>query len=172
MAIVTYNSERYIRRCLEGILEQEGVATEIVVVDNASSDGTRAILRRFRNRIRTILNDRNLGFAEAQNQAIRASGADWVLTLNPDVLLLPHFIRTLRDAGQSDASAGTVCGKLLSIGPNFRPLAEQRLDSTGIFFTPPCAISTAAGTNPTVPSSTAWSTSSEPAPQPRSTAGK
>ena len=136
MAIVTYNSERYIRRCLEGILEQEGVATEIVVVDNASSDGTRAILRRFRNRIRTILNDRNLGFAEAQNQAIRASGADWVLTLNPDVLLLPHFIRTLRDAGQSDASAGTVCGKLLSIGPNFRPLAEQRLDSTGIFFTP------------------------------------
>jgi GT2 family glycosyltransferase len=136
VAIVTYNSERYIRRCLEGILEQEGVATEIVVVDNASSDGTRAILRRFRNRIRTILNDRNLGFAEAQNQAIRASGADWVLTLNPDVLLLPHFIRTLRDAGQSDASAGTVCGKLLSIGPNFRPLAEQRLDSTGIFFTP------------------------------------
>jgi GT2 family glycosyltransferase len=136
VTIVTFNSERYIRRCLEGVLEQEGVATEIVVVDNASSDGTRAILRRFKGRLRTIYNDRNLGFAEAQNQAIRAGAAEWVLTLNPDVLLLPHFIRTLRDAGQADHSAGTVCGKLLSIGPFFRPLDEQRLDSTGIFFTP------------------------------------
>jgi len=136
VALVTYNSERYIRRCLEGVLEQEGVATEIVVVDNASSDGTRSILRRFKNRVRTLYNDRNLGFAEAQNQAIRASSADWVMTLNPDVLLLPHFIRTLWEAGQSDPSAGTVCGKLLSIGAGFRPLDEQRLDSTGIFFTP------------------------------------
>jgi GT2 family glycosyltransferase len=136
VAIVTYNSERYIRRCLEGILEQEGISTEIVVVDNASSDGTRPILRRFKNRIRTIYNDRNVGFAEAQNQAIRSSSADWVLTLNPDVLLLPHFIRTLWEAGQSDPSAGTVCGKLLSIGPGFRPLPDERLDSTGIFFTP------------------------------------
>ena len=106
------------------------------MVDNASSDGTRAILRRFKNRIRTIYNDRNVGFAEAQNQAIRASSADWVLTLNPDVLLLPHFIRTLWESGQSDRSAGTVCGKLLSIGPGFRPLDEQLLDSTGMFFTP------------------------------------
>jgi len=136
VAIVTFNSERYIRRCLEGVLEQEGVDTEIVVVDNASSDGTRSILRNFKNRIRTIYNDRNLGYAEAQNQAIRASSADWVLTLNPDVLLLPHFVRNLWQAGQSDPSAGTVCGKLLSIGAGFRPLDEQRLDSTGIFFTP------------------------------------
>jgi GT2 family glycosyltransferase len=136
VAIVTYNSERYIRRCLEGVLEQEGVTTEILVVDNASADGTRAILRRFKGRIRTIYNDRNLGFAEAQNQAIRSSNADWVLTLNPDVLLLPHFTRGLLDAGRADPSAGSVCGKLLSIGPGFRPLDEQRLDSTGIFFTP------------------------------------
>ena len=125
VAVVTYNSERYIRRCLEGILEQEGVSLEIVVVDNASSDGTRAILRRFKNRIRTIYNDRNLGFAEAQNQAIRASSADWVLTLNPDVLLLPHFIRKLWETGQSDPSAGSVCGKLLSIGPGFQPIASN-----------------------------------------------
>jgi GT2 family glycosyltransferase len=136
VAIVTYNSERHIRRCLEGVLEPEGVDTEIVVVDNASSDATRAILRRFKDRIRVIYNDRNLGFAKAQNQAIRSSSADWVLTLNPDVLLLPQFIRTLWEAGQSNPSAGTVCGKLLSIGAGFRPLPEQRLDSAGIFFTP------------------------------------
>jgi GT2 family glycosyltransferase len=59
-----------------------------------------------------------------------------VLTLNPDVLLLPDFIRTLVEAGEADGSAGSVCGKLLSIGPGFQPLAERRIDSTGIFFTP------------------------------------
>jgi GT2 family glycosyltransferase len=136
VAIVTYNSSRYIRRCLQTVLRQDGVPTEVVVVDNASTDGTREILREFGGQIRTIHSVRNLGFAEAQNRAIRSSTAEWVLTLNPDVLLLPGFIRTLLDAGQSDAGAGTVCGKLLSIGPGFHPLQDPRIDSAGMFFTP------------------------------------
>ena len=136
MAIVTYNSERYIRRCLDAVLKQTGVVLDVVVVDNASTDTTRAILQRFRGRIRTIHNDHNAGFAAGQNQAIRASRAGWVLTLNPDVLLLPGFIRTLVEAGKADGAAGSVCGKLLSIGPGFQPLDERLIDSTGIFFTP------------------------------------
>jgi GT2 family glycosyltransferase len=59
-----------------------------------------------------------------------------VLTLNPDVLLEPDFVRRLVDAGELDTGAGTVCGKLLSIGAGFQPLPERRIDSTGIFFTP------------------------------------
>jgi GT2 family glycosyltransferase len=133
---VTFNSERYIRRCLETLLLQAGIALEVVVFDNASTDGTRKILKDFRGRARIILSDRNLGFAEGQNRAIRAGTADWVLTLNPDVLLAPGFLRNLIDAGDSDARVGTVCGKLMSIGPGFKPLAEPRIDSTGIFFTP------------------------------------
>ncbi len=136
VAIVTYNSGRYIRRCLEAVLQQEGVRFEVVVVDNASSDDTREILKSFKGRIRTVLLDRNLGFAEGQNRAIRATRSEWVLTLNPDVLMLPGFIRTLRDAGESDPGTGSVCGKLLSIGSGFEPLPNPRIDSTGIFFTP------------------------------------
>lgn len=136
IAIVTFNSGRYIRRCLDTVLQQEGVPIEVVVVDNASTDNTCEILKSFKGRIRTIFSDRNLGFAEAQNRAIRSSQTEWVLTLNPDVLLLPGFIRMLLDAGQTDPGAGAVCGKLLSIGPGFRKLPEPRIDSTGIFFTP------------------------------------
>jgi len=40
-------------------------------------------------------NEENMGFAAAQNQAIKLSNGDWVLTLNPDVLLLPNFIQAL-----------------------------------------------------------------------------
>ena len=136
VAIVTYNSGRYIRRCLESVLRQKGAPLDVVVVDNASTDGTAEILKEFGNRIRILRELRNVGFAEAQNRAIRSSGSEWVLSLNPDVLLRPGFIRRLVEAGQSDPGAGTVCGKLFSIGPGFQALPEPRIDSTGIYFTP------------------------------------
>ena len=136
VAIVTYNSGRYIRRCLEAVLRQKGAPLEIVVFDNASTDNTREILEDFDGRVRVLTSDVNLGFAEAQNRAIRSSSSEWVLTLNPDVLLLPGFLRRLLDASLSDPRTGTVCGKLLSIGPGFEALAERRIDSTGMYFTP------------------------------------
>jgi GT2 family glycosyltransferase len=136
VAIVTYNSGRYIRRCLESVFRQKGVPIQVTVVDNASTDDTREILEDFEGRIRIIRSEVNLGFAAGQNRAIQSSGSEWVLTLNPDVLLLPGFIRKLLDAAESDPGAGAVCGKLLSIGPGFEPLGERRIDSTGMYFTP------------------------------------
>ena len=136
VSIVTYNSGRYIRRCLEALLRQKGVPLAVVVVDNASTDGTLEILKEFEDRIQILREPANVGFAAAQNRAIRSSTSEWVLCLNPDVLLRPGFIRRLVDAGLADAGAGAVCGKLYSIGPGFQALAEPRIDSTGIYFTP------------------------------------
>jgi GT2 family glycosyltransferase len=136
VTIVTFHSGRYIRRCLESVLGQEGVEVEVIVADNASADNTRQILGEFSGRVRAILLADNLGFAEAQNRAIRAGSSEWVLTLNPDVLLEPDFCRHLIDAAAFDPGAGVVCGKLLSIGPGFQPLPAPGIDSTGIYFTP------------------------------------
>ena len=136
IAIVTFNSARYIRRCLEAVLAQEGVDLKVIVADNASTDGTRGILDEFRD-IQVIPCPKNTGFAAGQNRAIAAaSEAEWVLTLNPDVLMEQGFVRSLVDAGVSDPSVGTVCGKLLSIAPGFQPLQEARIDSAGLYFTP------------------------------------
>jgi GT2 family glycosyltransferase len=136
ITIVTFNSARYVRPCLEAVLAQRGVEVEVVVVDNASSDGSAALLTGFERRVRVIRNARNTGFAAAQNQAIRATSAPWVLTLNPDALLPPDFASALVGAGNLDPRAGSVCGKLVSIGPGFVPLPEPHLDSTGLYFTP------------------------------------
>jgi GT2 family glycosyltransferase len=136
VSIITSNSDRYIAGCLDAVLRQRGTHLDVVVVDNASTDNTRRILAKYRSRIRLIKNERNLGFAAAQNQAIRCSQAPWVLALNPDVLLQPDFIANLLEAAAGDPRAGTICGKLLSIGPGFTPLPQPRIDSAGIYFTP------------------------------------
>jgi GT2 family glycosyltransferase len=136
VTIVTYNSGRFIKRCLESVLAQRYANKEIIVIDNASTDGTLDILEQFEDRCQIVYNDENIGFAAAQNQAIRLSAGDWVLTLNPDVLLLPNFIQALVDTGAFDARVGSVCGKLLTILASFDLPDKPLVDSTGIYFTP------------------------------------
>ena len=134
--MVTHNSRPYLEACLRSIFEQSCAPLEVVVVDNASTDGTREILARFDDRISVIYNSRNAGFAAAQNQAIAASAGDWVLVLNPDVALQPRFIEQLIEFSRLDGSVGTVCGRLLAIGPDLRPPDQPLIDSAGIYFTP------------------------------------
>src|ERR1022692_3735338 len=114
ISLVTLNSSRYIRRCLNAVMAKKGIRATVVVVDNASADGTAAILKEFGSRIQVIWNRTNVGFAEAQNQGIRASRAEWVLTLNPDLLMEGDFVSRLVDAVSLDRGVGAVCGKLLS----------------------------------------------------------
>ena len=136
VTIVTYNSGRFIKRCLESVLSQRYRLKEVIVIDNASTDGTIDILEQFEDRCQIHYNEENVGFAAAQNQAIRLAGGDWVLTLNPDVLLLPNFIQALLDAGQFDSKIGAVCGKLLTMTAHFEIPERPVVDSTGIYFNP------------------------------------
>ncbi len=136
VTLVTYNSGRYIKRCLESVLAQKGPQIEIIVIDNNSTDGTLDILENYEDRCQIVLNTKNIGFAEAQNQAIRLSRGSWILTLNPDVLLMPYFIQAMLEAGRLDNRIGAVCGKLLAMSPDFDIEARPRVDSTGIYFTP------------------------------------
>jgi glycosyltransferase involved in cell wall biosynthesis len=67
VTIVTYNSGRFIKRCLESVLAQRYANKEIIVIDNASTDGTVDILEQFEDRCQIVYNDENIGFAAAQN---------------------------------------------------------------------------------------------------------
>ena len=136
VTVVTYNSGRFIRRCLESVLEQRHRPLEVIVIDNASTDGTCDILERFEDTCCVVYNEENVGFAAAQNQAIAIARGAWVLTLNPDMFLLSDFVSSLIAAAASDPRIGTVCGKLLMVDAAFDLEGSQRLDSTGMYFTP------------------------------------
>lgn len=136
VTIVTFNSAQYIERCLDEVLRQTYHPLKVIVVDNASEDDTVSLLHRYRFCARILRNERNTGFAAAQNQAIKASDSNWVLTLNPDVRLEPDFVERLVNAAASDAGIGTVCGKLLAMSADFSIPLNPRFDSTGIFMTP------------------------------------
>jgi len=136
VTIVTFNSGRYIAQCLESVLRQDYPSKEVIVVDNASTDNTAAILKGFEGRVRAVYNDENVGFAAGQNQAIALSEAEWCLVLNPDVQLMPDFVSMMVAAGAGDPNAGSMCGKLLRMSADCEIPLERVLDSTGIYFTP------------------------------------
>src|SRR5947207_1622277 len=136
VTLVTYNSGGFIKRCLESVLEQKYLYKEIIVIDNCSIDGTADILEQFEDRCQIVYNEENIGFAAAQNQAIGLSSGDWVMTLNPDVLLLPDFIQVLVDAGHIDPKVCSVCGELLNMIAAFDIPEKPVVDSTGIYFNP------------------------------------
>jgi GT2 family glycosyltransferase len=136
VTVVTYNSGRFIRRCLESVLDQTYSFMEVIVVDNSSADGTVDILEPFEDRCTVVYNEENSGFAAAQNQAISLSKGQWVLTLNPDVMLLPDFVERLMQTAPADPQVGTLCGKLLMVDASFAIPDKQVVDSTGMYFTP------------------------------------
>jgi GT2 family glycosyltransferase len=132
--MTTYNSEAVLAPCLESVAALDYRPLEVIIVDNASTDETIPILRQFASRFRIILNRENRGFAGGQNQAIREAQGDWVLSLNPDVLLAPNFISELIQAGETNPAVGSLTGKLLRWQPQQSAPRSQVIDSTGIYF--------------------------------------
>lgn len=86
--VVTYNSASCIRKCLQSVLLQENVTTEVIIVDNHSTDDTAAVIREFEPRIKLIANQNNVGFGRGCNQGFAASTGEFIYLLNPDAELV------------------------------------------------------------------------------------
>jgi GT2 family glycosyltransferase len=76
-------------------MASEGVDTEIVVVDNASSDGTADLIRRDYPHVQLIANPKNIGLAAANNQGIAATSAPYVVMCNPDIEVRADALESL-----------------------------------------------------------------------------
>lgn len=109
IVIVSYNSRKVLQTCLQSVSGHR-----VIVVDNASGDGSADLVGTAFPQVTLIANPQNRGFAAACNQGIRASDEPFILLLNPDVLMTNAAIQRLLDAMNTQPDVGA-CGPGFSI---------------------------------------------------------
>ena len=109
ICIVTCRARDLLKDCLQSICVNTRTPYEIIVVDNASKDGTVEMLRRDFPFVRLIQNDHNAGFGRPSNQALRVSSGKYALLLNNDTIVLPQAIDLLVAFMETHPDAG-ICG--------------------------------------------------------------
>lgn len=107
ICIANYNGERLLGDCIESVLAQEPrVPVEIIVHDDASTDGSLALLRERYPAVRVIESADNVGFCIANNRMVDMASGEFVLLLNNDAALMPDALRVLlEDASRRDDGA-------------------------------------------------------------------
>lgn len=114
VAIVNWNGARFLDRCLSALLAQSVMPHEIILVDNASSDASLDIARRYSS-VRLLPQNKNLGFARGNNVAIKAAAieSEWIALLNPDAFPEPYWLEALLSAAHDYPAFNFFCSKLV-----------------------------------------------------------
>ena len=113
VVIVNYNVKYYIEQCLNSLEKAlKGIESEIFVVDNHSEDDSIGYLRKRFEYVNIIESNRNLGFARANNIAIRRSSGEYILLLNPDTFVCENTIRGALEFSDKHLNAGGVGVKM------------------------------------------------------------
>jgi len=115
VVIVNWNSEHFLDRCLSALLAQTVTPHEIILVDNASSDASPGILHHFPS-VRVLAQNKNLGFARGNNQAIKAASPDteWIAFLNPDAFAEPRWLEILLLTARDYPAFAMFSGRLVN----------------------------------------------------------
>lgn len=112
--IVSWNVAALLEACLNSLLAVADVGNiRIIVVDNASIDGTAEMVRERFPQVELVSNNVNLGFTKANNQALALNASPYVLLLNPDTLVRPGALRQMLDFMRANPNVGLVGPRLV-----------------------------------------------------------
>jgi N-acetylglucosaminyl-diphospho-decaprenol L-rhamnosyltransferase len=118
--VVSFNVGPLMRRSLDAILEQCGPNDTVVVVDNASSDGSAEMVARDYPSVKLIANAENVGFGAANNQGIHATSGEYVVLVNPDCELAPGSLQAFASFLEAHPRAAVAGGRLHYPGGGFQ----------------------------------------------------
>jgi N-acetylglucosaminyl-diphospho-decaprenol L-rhamnosyltransferase len=132
--VVSYNAREHLLRCLRALEPDAALPLEVIVVDNASADGSAAAVREAFPAARVLEAGANLGFSRANNLGIREAEAPYVLLLNPDAELRPGSITALVGLLEEHGDIGIAGPRTLSgdgspqvsFGEGLTPFLEWR----------------------------------------------
>ena len=111
VVIPNHNGKHYINTCLKSLKECNSL--KVIIIDNGSNDGSKTYIKDKYPEFTLIENKRNLGFAAAVNQGIRASGNDYVFLLNNDTEIEKNCISNLVKCIESDENIFAVSSKMI-----------------------------------------------------------
>ncbi len=113
--IVNYNVKEFIQNLLESIKSaSKRISTEVIIVDNASDDGSVELIRHKYPAVKLIVNSRNLGFSKANNLGLKEATGKYLLLLNPDTLVKEDTFEKMIAFFESTPDAGMAGCKLLN----------------------------------------------------------
>ena len=111
--VISYNTRAMTIGCLKSVVAETTVPYELIVVDNASPDGSAAAIAAAFPDLRLIASAENLGFAKGNNLAAREASGAYILLLNPDTLVLDHAIDRIVAFAERTPEAGIWGGRTL-----------------------------------------------------------
>lgn len=115
IVIVNWNTRELLKNCLESVFRTvRDMAFEVLVVDNASKDGSAEMVRQDFPRVRLIANSENRGFGAANNQALHCMQGRYALLLNSDTVLTEKAVYELFSFMEAHPGAAMACGQLLN----------------------------------------------------------
>ena len=114
VVIPNYNGEKYLKACMESLMEQSLKADEIIIVDNASKDKSiEYIKENFEDKVTLVCMDKNYGFSKAVNEGIKRSKSEFVALLNNDTELHKDWLLELYNCICKDNNIFSCCSKML-----------------------------------------------------------
>lgn len=114
IVILNWNGKKMLRRFLPSVVERSGDDAEVIVADNASTDGSMEMLREEFPSVSTIVLDRNYGFADGYNRSLRQVDSDYYVLLNSDVEVTEGWLNRLVEFMDAHPEAAACQPKLLA----------------------------------------------------------
>ena len=133
--IVNYNVKFFLEQCLFSVYKAlSGIDAEVIVVDNNSVDGSEVMVRSRFPSIKLIVNQQNIGFSKANNQALAVAQGEYVLLLNPDTVIEESTLTQCLSFMDAHADAGALGPKMIDGKGRFLPESKRGLPTPEVAF--------------------------------------
>ncbi len=130
VVVLNWNGSRVIGQCLDSLREQTYRPLEVIVVDNASTDGSAELVKKKFPWVKLVVNEKNLGFGGGNNVGIQESKGSYIMMLNNDTRLDPACVEELKRAIEKDEKYGACASKILL------EYEDNLIDAAGIVVCP------------------------------------
>ncbi|UMB60564.1 glycosyltransferase family 2 protein [Lutibacter sp. A80] len=135
IVIVNYNVRYFLEQCILSVqAASKNNSTEIIVVDNNSTDESCKLLKEKYPEVKLIENKENIGFSKANNQGVKIATGDYLLILNPDTIIAEDTLDKILNFAKAKHNLGVLGVKLIDGSGEFAPESKRGIPTPSVSF--------------------------------------